>query len=749
MRGQSNSSFVPSVVKTEVLLDCDDLAHKDLLLQQYGERIEKLSQQDKLRKFCMDAGFLTVVEIGHYFMTKDTAEFSQFRAVACREYNLPRDEEASQPKGWIQGNTKIRAVLEIATCCLHGKYGVEIRIMSVNRDNSHSWVRISHGSNKFVMNLNNNKQEIPEEYALKLDAKDFACRSKAKAKPQRRELAGTSPRTIPIGKRIWTDVEPGEYSLSDYDISKKLIHLRRHGKQLHREDDGAVKFWRTKDNLQKHFPCCPHWSDNKWKKSMAGGGGNKKRYQYCTDSSGIIVYFRALQGHSGRSLVDPSLQDNVVIPSNFFKYIYHVGCAISLHSIINSRLIPGGQNLNNRQTVFFLLVDPMDKNHKDPDTIDLNEPRHAQYKHKAVKRHQNAVYWVDINLALKKGLKFYQTRSNEITLHETLPAYCISKVVRLKTGEVIYEKVYMSLRPPPKISLKHDWKRELGSEDAQRPEGQVVQQSRSFQSNQPIPNPSHDRTGQPVVRTDRTGQPGVETGRTQTRSSDDSKSLNVEMAHDRTGPPVVETYTENVPEGSQTRSCHESISFNVGDETIRDRTGQPVVNHDESSHEQTMLNEVNMNFRIPGLPHSVVKHAQSTSVRELIQKIENHSDRHALQQDLRQNNAYNPFSAESKRMIQDVGNVELFELFKTDTKTQCKACLSYWSEGIVYCTCGHLLKRNSGQSTFHCKNDGPSLNSRIRNQEGKTSWPQIWETSENKECHLAHNLKKRCEKRDY
>ena len=123
-----------------------------------------------------------------------------------------------------------------------------------------------------------------------------------------------------------------------------------------------------------------------------------------------------------------------------------------------------------------------------------------------------------------------------------------------------------------------------------------------------------------------------------------------------------------------------------------DRTGQPVVNRDESGHEQTMLNEVNMDFRIPGLPHSVVKQAQSTSVRELIQKIENHPDRHALQQDLRQNQAFYPFSPESKKMIQDVGNIELFELFETDPKTQCKACLSYWSEGIVYCTCGRLLR---------------------------------------------------------
>ena len=168
----------------------------------------------------MDAGFLIVVEIGQYFMTKDTAEFSQFRAVACREYTLPRDEEAAQPKGWIQGNTKIGPVLEFATCWLHGKYGVEIRITSVNRDNSHSWVRISHGLHKLVTNLSNNKendnneQETSEmqfeEYALKLNAGDFASRSKAKAKPQRQDSAGLSTRTFPTGKRTWTDVEPGD-----------------------------------------------------------------------------------------------------------------------------------------------------------------------------------------------------------------------------------------------------------------------------------------------------------------------------------------------------------------------------------------------------------------------------------------------------------------------------------------------------------------------------------------------------------
>ena len=78
------------------------------------------------------------------------------------------------------------------------------------------------------------------------------------------------------------------------------------------------------------------------------------------------------------------------------------------------------------------------------------------------------------------------------------------------------------------------------------------------------------------------------------------------------------------------------------------RSGQPVVNSDESSHEQTMLNEVNMDFRVPKLPHSVVKHAQSTSVRELIQKIENHPDRDALQQDLRQKRSLQPVQSRVK-----------------------------------------------------------------------------------------------------
>ena len=145
-------------------------------------------------------------------------------------------------------------MLEVTTCFLQGKFGVEIRIESVNKDKSHSLVRISHGLNKLVTNLNNkdqddNEQETSEmqfeNYALKLNASDFASRSKAKAKPQRPTSASSSTKTIPIGEWTWTNTEPQEFSLSDYSVSKKLIHLLRHGR-LPRKDDGAIEFWRLK-----------------------------------------------------------------------------------------------------------------------------------------------------------------------------------------------------------------------------------------------------------------------------------------------------------------------------------------------------------------------------------------------------------------------------------------------------------------------------------------------------------------------
>ena len=101
------------------------------------------------------------------------------------------------------------------------KHGIEVRIWSLRKDNSQSWVRISHGSNKFVIDSNHNITEVPadlpEEQASQMKMKVFAARSKAKAKPQRREPVEI-PSIIPMNERKWIDIEPGESSFSACEI---------------------------------------------------------------------------------------------------------------------------------------------------------------------------------------------------------------------------------------------------------------------------------------------------------------------------------------------------------------------------------------------------------------------------------------------------------------------------------------------------------------------------------------------------
>ena len=209
LTGQSDPLFEPASLLMTTPAPSTEVPAQEDFLQKYEERVERLSQQNRVIKICTDAGFLTTVEVGQYFMTKDTEEFSQFTApVACREYTFPRDEKSSDPKGWIQGNTNIGPVLEVTTSYLQGKYGMEIKIESVNKDNSHSWVRISHGSNKLFTDLRNNKENDDneqetsemqfEDYALKTNVLAFASRPKAKAKPRRRSSACSSTRTVPI-----------------------------------------------------------------------------------------------------------------------------------------------------------------------------------------------------------------------------------------------------------------------------------------------------------------------------------------------------------------------------------------------------------------------------------------------------------------------------------------------------------------------------------------------------------------------
>ena len=230
-------SIVLGEVKAEVPAQ-EEPEDSNIVLQKYFQQVQRLSPEDRLSKFCKEAGFMSVVEVGQYFVTRNASEFL-LRSVACREYTLPRDDPASEAKGWIQGNTRIGPILEVTTTFQHFKFGVEVRIQSVKEDNSQSWVRISYGTVRYVNNYikddTENLADPQEEEDVPTSSGVVAARSKAKAKPQPRESTGTT--TIPLSERIWIDIEPSKLDLESYNLSKKVVNLLRHNQKLHREED--------------------------------------------------------------------------------------------------------------------------------------------------------------------------------------------------------------------------------------------------------------------------------------------------------------------------------------------------------------------------------------------------------------------------------------------------------------------------------------------------------------------------------
>ena len=265
----------------------------------------------------------------------------------------------------------------------------------------------------------------------------------------------------------------------------------------------------------------------------------------------------------------------------------------------------------------------MNKEHEDPDAVDLKAPRLARYLQTAWKKHPNTVYWVDVKLAQKKGFKFYQTLSNAIILYNTLPAYCIQKAIKMEAGEIIYEKVYASPRPPPKISFKDNWMQKLGSE--------VAGQAESSQPTQTHPKTSTEQPSRSSAQEiDKRFLLGCKSIKVSVERSDKDKDADENVDADQ-------VWTER-PVGSE-----QSIDL------------------------FTQRDEIDIDFRVC-LPHAVVKQAENFRVRELVKKIESYLHRQALQADLQQSNACNPLSEKSKKMIRDMGNVELFELCETIPK---------------------------------------------------------------------------------
>ena len=156
----------------------------------------------------------------------------------------------------------------------------------------------------------------------------------------------------------------------------------------------------------------------------------------------------------------------------------------------------------------------------------------------------------------------------------------------------------------------------------------------------------------------------------------------------------------------------------------------------------------NIDFRVSGLPHAVVKQAENFSVRELVKKIESHPHRQALHADLQQNNFYNPFSEKSKEDDSWHGQCRAICVMRNNSKGAMLRML-YWNQGIVYRTCGHFLRESESRRHLHqWRLDALSIPNYVikkrrphGNRHGKTEAQQ--------EHFIAHNARRRCIKKDF
>ena len=177
-----------------------------------------------------------------------------------------------------------------------------------------------------------------------------------------------------------------------------------------------IIWWNKESSSTRRITSRRIWCDRnleteRWSSEQMWGGGNKKRFQFCTDPSRQeILPLRTLQGHSERHPIDLYHRTMHWFWTISSSNIYHNGCAVSLHSVTNSGLIAGRQNSSKaRQTAFFTTVNTMRKNHKDPRELDLTKPRFASCKAKvesAPRQCTGSIY----TLLNGKRLKLYQTR---------------------------------------------------------------------------------------------------------------------------------------------------------------------------------------------------------------------------------------------------------------------------------------------------------------------------------------------------
>ena len=262
------------------------------------------------------------------------------------------------------------------------------------------------------------------------------------------------------------------------------------------------------------------------------------------------------------------------------------------------------------------------------------------------------------------------------------------------------------------------------------------------------PNPICDRSG----KLEDTERVFVEKGKTSRSQEIVDKRLHKELgSSDRTGKPVksedIRVMHAHDGTGEPVKS---SVSTHIVKEQFVPTEHRDIASSNADNKFNLATDEKNIDFNIPGVPNSTVKRSHGVNVHNMIQRIENHPQRQALQSDLQQHRAFNPFSTESQDVIKAAGNTELCEILDVEPKAQCKVCLAYWDAGIVYCTCGHFLRDDTAENKKYIKSvlDLFSIpNFYIR--KGRPHGHRYGKKEGAREYHTANQLQKKCRKKRF
>ena len=294
----------------------------------------------------------------------------------------------------------------------------------------------------------------------------------------------------------------------------------------------------------------------------------------------------------------------------------------------------------------------------------------------------------------------------------------------------MYKRQYLSPRPPPKISLRHDlnWNKgkDQGSTVEHRPVGKLVQQSlgETLQSGSSKPTQSpktiEDRPGKPVTQkivgklqeelssSDRTGKPVTE---------EEQHVRN----HDNSGKPEREEIQHTVQENYHLKSRDNVDKFDLA------------------------TDDANVDFSVSGIPEEAVKSSENFNILELIRRITRHPQKQAVQNDLDKEQSFNAFSDESKQAIKEAGNIEISEIVNAEPKWQCKYCLNHCNPGVIYCVCGRLMTTDSAENRKYISFSIPCFYIRKDRPRGH----RYGKAPGCKEYHTADQLAKKCRKREY